>query len=332
MQDKCGLLLVNLGSPDAPDAKAVRKYLFQFLHDHRVIELTRWIWCWILHGIILRVRPAKSAKAYSKIWGEQGREAPLIEITRAQAAKVQAHLGGGVDVKVAMRYGNPSIPKAMDEFAAAGITRIAVLPLYPQYAAATTASVYDGVFFALKKKRDMPELRFLRNYYENPAYIDALVKSIEDRIAALGWEPDRIIASFHGLPQEMVEKGDPYRDECEATVELMRAKLGHRADKFMLTFQSRFGPKAWLQPYTDKTLEALAEEGQTKILCITPGFAADCLETLEEIAIEAKHDFMEAGGTHFDMVPCLNAQDDHCAMLSDIARRELLIGWERLAD
>ena len=328
MAEKPGLLLVNLGSPDAPNAKAVRKYLFQFLHDHRVIELSRWIWCWILHGIILRVRPAKSAKAYSKIWGEPGSEAPLIDITRQQAAKVQSRLGSGVEVKVAMRYGNPSIPKAMDEFEAQGITRVAILPLYPQYAAATTASVYDGVFFALKKTRDMPELRFLRNYYENPAYIDALVKSIEDRIDALGWEPDRIIASFHGLPQEMVEKGDPYRDECEATVELIRKKLGSRASKFMLTFQSRFGPKAWLQPYTDKTLETLAEEGQTKVLCITPGFAADCLETLEEIAIEAKHDFMEAGGTEFDMVPCLNAQDDHCAMLADIARSELLIGWE----
>ncbi|WP_017930444.1 ferrochelatase [Robiginitomaculum antarcticum] len=328
MTPKTGLLLVNLGSPDAPTPKAVRRYLFQFLHDHRVIELTRWIWCFILHGIILRVRPARSAKAYAKIWGAKGREAPLIEITRAQATKIQKRLGQNVSVNVAMRYGNPSIPAAMDVFAAAGIDRIAVLPLYPQYAAATTASVYDDVFKALKKKRDMPALRFLRNYYEEPAYIAALADSISAQIDRQGWEPDAIIASFHGLPVEMVEKGDPYKDECQKTAERLGEALGARADKLILTFQSRFGPKEWLQPYTDKTLEKLAGEGKTKIICITPGFAADCLETLEEIAIEARDDFISAGGTHFEMVPCLNAQDDHCDLLADIARRELLSGWE----
>lgn len=327
MSEKVGLLMVNLGSPDAPNAKAVRKYLFQFLHDYRVIELTRWLWCPILHFIILRVRPAKSARAYAKVWGEEGSEAPLIQITRAQAAGVQQRLGAGVHVEIAMRYGNPSIGSALDKFEAAGISKIAVLPLYPQYAAATTASVSDGVFKALKKRRNQPELRFLRDYHDHPDYIAALGDSLTAHIDGLDWSPDRIIASFHGLPQEMVDKGDPYQSECVATTQLLRGYLGMGEDKLELTFQSRFGPKAWLQPYTDVTLAAHAEAGRTKAVVITPGFAADCLETLEEMALEADHEFKEAGGTHFSVVPCLNDSVQHIELLTKLSRDRLLNGW-----
>lgn len=327
MTEKVGLMIVNLGSPDAPDTKAVRKYLFQFLHDYRVIELTRWLWCPILHFIILRTRPAKSARAYAKIWGAPGTEAPLVEITRAQAAGVQAALGEGVHVHVAMRYGNPSIASALDAFEAAGITKIAVLPLYPQYAAATTASVSDGIFKALKKRRNQPELRFLRDYHTDTDYIAALGESVRAHLSSLDWEPDRIIASFHGLPQEMVDKGDPYQSECIRTTELLREYLGMDDQKLELTFQSRFGPKAWLQPSTDKTLEAHAHAGNAKAVVLTPGFAADCLETLEEIAIEASEDFIEEGGTHFSMVPCLNDRPQHIELLTKLARERLLNGW-----
>lgn len=331
MSDKIGLLLVNLGSPDAPNTKSVRKYLFEFLHDHRVIELTRWLWCPILHFIILRVRPAKSARAYAKIWGQAGGkiggEAPLVAITRAQAAGVQAKLGERVHVDIAMRYGNPSIKSAIEKMMAAGITKIGVLPLYPQYAAATTASIYDGVFKALKHRRNMPELRFLRDYHTHPDYIAAIGDSITQHLAGLEWEPDKILASFHGLPQEMVDKGDPYQSECARSTDLISDYLGDLGQKLMLTFQSRFGPKAWLQPYTDKTLKAFPEQAITKVIVITPGFSADCLETLEEIAIEAGEDFIEAGGTDFSVVPCLNDSEAHIALLTKLARQDLLSNW-----
>lgn len=319
--------MVNLGSPDAPTTKAVRKYLYEFLHDHRVIELTRWLWCPILHFIILRVRPSKSANAYAKIWGEEGSEAPLIEITRTQAAGVQAELGDAVQVEIAMRYGNPSIASGIDKLMSDGCTHIGVLPLYPQYAAATTASIYDGVMKALKKRRNMPEIRFLRDYHIHPDYIKAIADSIREHIAELEWEPQKIIASFHGLPQEMVDKGDPYQSECQRTTELLRQELGKDEDTLMLTFQSRFGPKAWLQPYTDKTLEAMPPQGIKRVLAVTPGFSSDCLETLEEIALEAGEAFEQGGGEHFSVVPCLNSRADHIALLSKLARQDLLSNW-----
>lgn len=321
-----GLMMVNLGSPDAPTKDATRRYLAEFLHDYRIIPLTRWIWCPILHGIILRTRPAKSANAYASIWGE-GEEAPLIRITRAQAEGVQARLGDDVKVEIAMRYGNPSIPDALDTLMAAGCEKIAVLPLYPQYAGATTGSVHDKISFTFQDRWNLPELRFLRDYYREPAFIQALSNSLEDHLATLDWQPERILASYHGLPQEFIEKGDPYQEECLETTTLLREDSGYDETVLQSTFQSRFGPKAWLKPYTDKTLEALPAQGVKRVAVMMPGFSADCLETLEEIAMEAEEIFLEAGGTHFTAVPCLNDRPDHIEMLAEIVERRLLNGW-----
>ncbi len=331
MTTQTGLLLVNLGSPDAPTAAAVRPYLFEFLHDKRVIDTSRWIWCPILHGIILRFRPAKSAKLYAKIWdqpdGKAGGEAPLVRITRAQTAGVQRLLGDKVHVETAMRYGNPSIDLGFDRLLAKGCTHIAVLPLYPQFAGATTASVYDGVAKALKRRMNVPDVRLLRDYHDDKRYIDLIAKSITDKIGQQGWEPDAILASFHGMPQSYVDKGDPYQSECETTVRLLKGALGDRGAKLQLTFQSRFGPKQWLQPYTDVVLEDMAKAGQTKVMVITPGFAADCLETLEEINMESRQTFLSAGGEKFGFVPCLNADQAHVGFLTDLAKERLLSGW-----
>ena len=327
MADKPGLLLVNLGSPDAPTPKAVRKYLFQFLHDKRVIDTSRWIWCPILHGVILRVRPAKSARAYAKVWGEERSEAPLIAITRTQAKGIAERLGDDVYVDIAMRYGNPSIGDALDRLKAKGCKRIAILPMYPQFAGATTASVYDGVAKALMKRMDAPELRFLRDYHDDPRYIKALGDSLLDHIKTLDWNPDVILTSYHGLPQSYVDKGDPYQAECIHTTDLLREHLSVTKNRLRVTFQSRFGPKAWLQPYTDKTLEALPGEGVKKVAVMMPGFSADCLETLEEIAIEAHETFEEHGGEKFTAVPCLNDDPAHLDFLAEIAKEQLLLGW-----
>ena len=327
MADKPGLILVNLGSPDAPTPKAVRKYLFQFLHDKRVIDTSRCIWCPILHGIILRVRPAKSARAYAKVWGEEGSEAPLIAITRAQAKGIAERLGDDVYVDIAMRYGNPSIGDALDRLKAKGCKRIAILPMYPQFAGATTASVYDGVAKALMKRMDAPELRFLRDYHDDLRYIKALGDSLLDHIKTLDWNPDVILTSYHGLPQSYVDKGDPYQAECIHTTDLLREHLSVTKNRLRVTFQSRFGPKAWLQPYTDKTLEALPGEGVKKVAVMMPGFSADCLETLEEIAIEAHETFEEHGGEKFTAVPCLNDDPAHLDFLAEIAKEQLLLGW-----
>lgn len=326
MTDKCGLLLVNLGSPDAPETASVRRYLAEFLHDPRVIDTSRWIWCPILHGVILRVRPSRSAKAYAKIWGE-GKEAPLIRITREQASAIQERLGNDVIVDIAMRYGQPSIGLAIDRMMAKGCSHIAVFPLYPQFAGATTASVYDGVAKALKKRMNMPVVRFLRDYYREPGYLKALACSIEEAVENADYKPDVILTSYHGLPQSYVDKGDPYQGECIETTELLKKELSFTDIEVRTTFQSRFGPKAWLQPYTDKTLEALPGEGKKKVMVVTPGFSADCLETLEEIAMEARESFEEAGGERFTYIPCLNDRDDHMDAIADIARRELLAGW-----
>ncbi len=339
---KPGILMVNLGSPDAAETKAVRKFLFQFLHDKRVIDTSRWIWCPILHFIILRVRPAKSAKAYSKIWhlpeGEgdapeswADKESPLVRITRAQAKGVQERLGGSAHVEVAMRYGNPSIADAIDRLKEKGCTRIGVLPLYPQFAGATTASIYDGVAKALMKRMDVPELRFVRDYYNDPRFIAALGEGLKSHLAKLDWTPDVVMTSYHGLPQSYVDKGDPYQDECIATTDLLRQYMGMNARDMQTTFQSRFGPKAWLQPYTDKMLETMPAEGVKKVAVMMPGFAADCLETLEEIAMEAKGTFEEHGGEKFTAVPCLNDDAAHLDFLADLVREKLLIGWDNEA-
>jgi len=327
MNAKPGLLLVNLGSPDAPTPKAVRKYLFEFLHDKRVIETSRWIWCPILHGIILRVRPRRSARAYAKVWGETSGEAPLIKITRDQAAGIAARLGCDVHVDIAMRYGNPSIGNGLDNLMAKGCSRIAVLPMYPQYAGATTASVYDGVAKAIKKRRDVPEIRILRDYHDDPRYILALGNSLAEHLKTKSWTPDVVLASYHGLPQSYVDAGDPYQSECIRTTDLLRAHLDMSQKALRTTFQSRFGPKAWLQPYTDKTLEVLPGQGVKNVAIITPGFSADCLETLEEINMEARDIFKEHGGKNFTAVPCLNDSPAHLDFLADLARERLLTGW-----
>ena len=330
----CGLLLVNLGSPDAPTADAVRRYLAEFLHDYRVIDTSRWIWCPILHGIILRTRPGRVARAYRSIWHEpehlesiQGAEAPLVRITRDQARGLQARLGPDVRVDIAMRYGNPSIGDSLDAMREAGVDRIAVLPAYPQFAGATTASVYDGVAKALMNRRDVPTVRYLRDYFREPGYLDALADSITEHLATLDWEPQRILTSFHGLPKRYVNEGDPYQSECFATTEMLKPRLGQWGDRLHTTFQSRFGPAEWLQPYLDKTLEALPGQGVKRVAVLTPGFSADCLETLEEVAEENRETFLEAGGTHYAYIPCLNTRPDHLDMLADVARRELLSGW-----
>ena len=338
-ENKPGVLLVNLGSPDQAQPKAVRRYLFQFLHDKRVIDTSRWLWCPILHGIVLRVRPARSARAYRKIWhlpeGAGGdpqdwadKEAPLVRITRAQASGIQQRLGASAHVEAAMRYGNPSISSALDRLAAKGCTRIGVLPLYPQFAGATTASVYDGVAKALMKRMDVPQLRFVRHYYDDPRYIKALAGGLKTHLSSLDWIPDAVLTSYHGLPQSYVDKGDPYQEECAATTDLLRAHLGHTAYDVRATFQSRFGPKAWLQPYTDKVLEALPAQGVKNVAVMTPGFAADCLETLEEIAMEAQETFHDAGGENFTTVPCLNTDAAHLNFLTDLVRETLLTGWD----
>ena len=326
-----GLILANLGSPDRPEPADVRRYLAEFLHDRRVIDTSRWIWCPILHGIILRVRPARSAKLYRKIWdqpdGEGGGEAPLVRITRRQVEGVQKRLGQDVIVETAMRYGNPSISLAFDRLLAKGCEKIAILPMYPQYAGATTASVYDGVAKSLKSRVDVPDIRLLRSYHDNPAYISLLEDSIRQARAAVDWKPDRILASFHGMPQSYVDKGDPYADECRNTTERLRENLKLGEDQLQLTFQSRFGPKAWLQPYTDVVLSELPAQGVKNVMILTPGFAADCLETLEEINIEARHTFLSAGGENFAYIPCLNNDEGHLDFLAALAREQLLSGW-----
>lgn len=328
---KAALLMINLGSPDAPNTSATRRYLAEFLHDYRVIDMSRWIWCPLLHGIILRTRPARSARAYASIWDQpDGRgegEAPLIRITRAQALGVQARLGSDIHVEIAMRYGNPSIPDALAKLKNMGIHHIGILPMYPQFAGATTASVYDGVAKAVKTMWDMPTLRFLRDYHDDQRYIQALARSVTTHLAALDWEPQTILTSYHGLPQRYVDAGDPYRSECARTTDLLREALSMNAKDMQLTFQSRFGPEDWLQPYTDKTLEALPREGIKRVAVMTPGFSADCLETLEEINMEARESFIEAGGEAFTYIPCLNTHEDHLDLLAGLAREQLLTGW-----
>jgi len=324
MTSKTGLLLVNLGSPDSPTAPAVRKYLFEFLHDYRVIDISRWIWCPILHGIILRTRPKKVAHAYASIWdqpdGERGGEAPLIRITRRQAAGIQDRLGESVHVEIAMRYGNPSVKSGIDRLIEKGCNRIAVLPAYPQYAGATVASIFDAVGKAVKQLKDVPDIRFLRNYYDHPKFVAALGESIREHLGTLDWTPETILASYHGVPKRYVTEGDPYEQECIGTTDLLRSYLKLDDKALRLTFQSRFGREEWLQPYTDKTFEALPSQGIKNIAVVMPGFSADCLETMEEIAVEGAEIFREHGGENFTAIPCLNDSPAHLDALTDIAK------------
>jgi protoporphyrin/coproporphyrin ferrochelatase len=325
---RVGVLLVNLGTPDTADARGVRVYLKEFLSDPRVIEDQGLRWKLILNGIILRVRPARKARDYRKIWNTERDESPLKTITRAQAEKLADAIADHDHVVVdwAMRYGNPSIRSRIDALTAQGCDRLLVVPLYPQYSAATSATVCDEVFRVLADMRAQPILRVSPPYYDDPDYIEALAISVSAHLATLPFQPELIVASFHGMPQKYVDAGDPYRAQCVATTEALRKRLGLDASKLLLTFQSRFGNDEWLQPYTDKTIEELARKGTKRLAVVTPGFAADCLETLEEIAQENAEIFRHHGGEQFAAIPCLNDSEAGMDVIRQLVLRELQ-GW-----
>ena len=326
--ERVGVLLVNLGTPDTADAKGVRVYLKEFLSDPRVIEDQGLLWKLILNGIILRVRPGRKALDYQKIWNVEKNESPLKTITRGQAEKLADAISDHDHVVVdwAMRYGNPSIRSRLDALTAQGCDRILVVPLYPQYSAATSATVCDEVFRVLADMRAQPTLRITPPYYDDPDYIEALAVSIDACLATLSFQPELIVASFHGMPQKYVDKGDPYQLQCVATTDALRKRMGLDAGKLILTFQSRFGNDEWLQPYTDKTIEKLAKDGVKRIAVVTPGFSADCLETLEEIAQENAEIFRHNGGEQFAAVPCLNDSEPGMDVIRQLVLRELQ-GW-----
>lgn len=313
-----GVLITNLGTPDAATAPALRKYLAEFLSDPRVIEIPKLVWQFILHAIILRVRPKKSAAKYQTIWTEEG--SPLLAISKRQLSALQQQLGAGIHVKLAMRYGSPSIAKALREFQALGIGKIIVLPLYPQYASPTTGSTFDAIAKELKTWRWVPELHFINGYCDNPLYIAALANSIREHIATHG-KPKKIVFSYHGMPQRNLELGDPYYCFCQKTTRLVQEELGLTQDEFVTTFQSRFGYAEWLKPYTDATLQQLAKDGIDNIAIISPAFSADCLETLEELAVENRDIFLEAGGKTYHYIPALNDREDHIQALAGIVQR-----------
>ena len=318
--ERIGVLLVNLGTPDAPDARSVRRYLAQFLSDRRVVEIPQILWQPILRGVILTTRPKKSAHAYAQVWSDAG--SPLAAITRAQSEALQRALGEGAAVAHAMRYGEPAIGPAIDALVAAGCRRILVAPLYPQYCAATTATVVDAVGDHLKTLRWQPALRFLPPYHDDPAYLDALEASVASGLAALDFAPDVLLASFHGMPERTLQLGDPYHCQCQKTARLLSERLGRPVE---VAFQSRFGRAKWLEPATDSRLEALGKAGRS-VAVFAPGFAADCLETLEELAIRGRQQFASAGGGDFAYLPCLNADAPGMAMIEALVRRELA-GW-----
>tara|TARA_B100001540_G_scaffold260226_1_gene238846 strand:+ start:36 stop:1028 length:993 start_codon:yes stop_codon:yes gene_type:complete len=314
---KTGILLVNLGTPDSTSWFDIRKYLKEFLSDRRVIELNPILWKIILNLFILNFRPSKTAKAYKEIWMKKENMSPLLYYTRKQTDKISKLISNeNVVVDFAMRYGNPSIRKKINMLHQCGCENLIVLPLYPQYAAATTATVCDEVYRVLMSMRWQPSLKIVPHYESHPLYIDALVNSINDKIKNLSWEPDLILASYHGIPKKYFDKGDPYHCYCHKTTRLISEKF--KSIEIKTTFQSRFGPQEWLQPYTDKTLENLPGEGKKNVLAICPGFSSDCVETLEEIHIQGKETFMKSGGKNFDMIACLNDNDDHIKLLKNL--------------
>ena len=325
---KVGVLLVNLGTPDGYDKKNMYKYLREFLTDKRVIEWPKALWYPILFGIVLNVRPAKSGAAYKTIWNHELDESPLRTFTRSQSDKLHETLKDHDNVVVdwAMRYGNPSIPSRLEYLKEQGCDRLLIFPLYPQYSAATTATVNDKVFEHLMKMRWMPAVRTVPPYHDEPVYIEALAQSIENAIEEMPKKPEKIVASYHGIPQSYFKKGDPYHCHCHKTTRLLREKLGMDDDYLITTFQSRFGPEEWLQPYTDKTIEKLGDEGLKDIAVFNPGFSSDCLETLEEIAGEGEEIFHEHGGENFSHIACLNDSKEGMAVIEALVRRELS-GW-----
>ncbi len=319
---KVGVLMVNLGSPDAPTTPAVRRYLAEFLSDPRVVEIPRPVWMPILHGVVLRLRPRRSAHAYQRVWTDEG--SPLLAISRAQCHALQdaltARYGDRVRVALAMRYGNPSIQAGLAQLRDADVNRILVLPMYPQYSAATTATVFDAVADELKTWRWLPDLRLITHYHDDEGYLTALVNSIHESWAQHG-QAERLLFSFHGMPKRTLQAGDPYHCHCQKTARLVAERLGLGADRWRVAFQSRFGRAEWLQPYTDKTLRQWAHDGVKQVEVICPGFAADCLETLEEIAMQNKETFLAAGGTNLRYIAALNTRADHIAFLADLVER-----------
>lgn len=311
---KVGVLLVNLGTPDEPTVSAVRRYLAEFLSDPRVIELPRLLWMFILHGIILRIRPSKSAALYQQVWTSEG--SPLLAISRQQRHAIQEQLKEVASVKLGMRYGNPSIASALRELQKEAVRKIIVLPLYPQYAGPTTGSTFDAVVNELKSWRWVPELHFINNYCDAPLYIEALANSLTEHIAQQG-KPQKIIFSYHGMPQRYLLAGDPYYCFCQKTTRLVQEKLALGKTECITSFQSRFGREEWLKPYTSETLRSLPSEGVTRVAIISPAFSADCLETLEELAVENRKVFLDAGGEHYYYVTALNDREDHIRMLVD---------------
>ena len=321
---KTGILLVNLGTPDSTSWLDIRKYLKEFLTDQRVIEVNPILWQIILNLFILTFRPSKTAKAYKKIWMQKENMSPLRYYTIMQTEKTKQRIKRkDVIVDYAMRYGNPSISSKLEELKSKGSENLIVLPLYPQYAAATTATVCDEVYRKLMKMRWQPSLQVIPHYESEPLYIKAIRNSINKTLDTLKWRPDLIVASYHGIPKKYFEKGDPYHCYCLKTTRLIQEKMTHNLP-IMTTFQSRFGPEEWLQPYTDKTLEELPQKGIKKILMICPGFSSDCVETLEEISIEGKDSFLEAGGKKFEFVPCLNDTEEHIKMITHLIKRYII--------
>lgn len=328
---KVGVLLVNLGTPDAATTPAVRRYLAEFLSDPRIVDYPRALWLPLLHGVILNVRPPKTAKAYASIWRTESNESPLRYYTRDLAVRVGERISEGfgdddVIVDWAMRYGNPSVESVIGRLQGAGCDRILVIPLYPQYSSTTTASVHDAAFDAVKTLKWQPALRMTPAFHDAPAYIDALAASAETAFANIAWRPERVVLSFHGVPERLLSEGDPYHCQCAKTARLLRERMGWDEAYAPLTFQSRFGPEKWLGPATDETIEQLADEGVKRIGVMTPGFVADCLETLEEIGIEAAETFKERGGEEFLNVPCLNNSDPMVDLMENLISDELS-GW-----
>ena len=317
---KTGILVINLGTPDSTNWWDIRRYLKEFLSDRRVIEVNPVIWQVILNLFILTFRPSKTAHAYKQIWFNETNESPLRYFTRNQTEKLKQRVGSeNILVKFAMRYGNPSIKSKLHELKNLGCENIIILPLYPQYAAATTATVCDEVYRTLMGMRWQPSLQIIPHYESEPLYIKALIKSIEKKIQEINWNPDLILASYHGIPKKYFDKGDPYQCYCQKTTRLIRDKF--TKIEIQTSFQSRFGPQEWLTPYTDKTLELLPSKGIKKLLVICPGFASDCVETLEEINIQGKESFLKSGGEKFDLIPCLNDNSDHILLLENLVKK-----------
>lgn len=310
---KTGVLLVNLGTPDEPTAKGVKRFLEEFLHDHRVVDMTRWIWCPVLHGIILPVRSPKVAKAYQSVWMDEG--SPLMVYSKRQAAKLEQELG--LPVALGMSYGNPSLKAGIEQLLEQGVEKVVVLPLYPQYSGTTTAAAFDGIAKACKSISTIPAMTLIRDYHDHPLYIKALADNVRAHWEKNG-RADYLLCSYHGIPKRYADNGDVYPQHCQATTELLRAELGLDESQMGMSYQSIFGREEWLKPYTDKTLEQMPSQGIKSIDIMTPAFSVDCLETLEEIAIEAKETFLEAGGEQYRYIPCLNDSDEHIAMMAQL--------------